>query len=138
MIFKKIIKYYVVLTILLSSAQITLAADNEFITLNIGSSTCSEFVDFLYDFSRDHRLNLLWFGWCNNPDASTWFERSEEGSHYKVKMYLLDEGNGDLFITGAFDEKHPAVSIDLGSEIEPWLNTVEEFKKQITARGWIK
>jgi len=114
----------------------SLKTEIEMMDLHIDGSTYAELVDFLYDYAGKNRLTVLWFGWYKVDEARHWYERSEEDSNFKIKLELLTEENGSLFIYNDFDESIACVSIDYGDRKAIWLETVENFKQALVDRGW--
>lgn len=104
--------------------------------LHLGDSTYEEVVDFLYDFGGENRLTILWFGWYKVDNAQKWYERSNEGSSFKLKLELLTEENGSLFFTSYFDKPMVSLYIDYADKKPEWMAVISEFEKAIEARGW--
>ena len=104
--------------------------------LHLGESNYAELVDFLYDYAGENRLNVLWFGWYRTDNPRYWYERSDEESNFKIKLALLAEENGSIFIVNRNDEERAYVSIDYGDKKPVWLEVVEDFKKVLAEQGW--
>jgi hypothetical protein len=105
--------------------------------LYLGEFTHAELVDFLYDYAAEHRLTVHWFGWYKVDDAKNWYERSGEDSNFKIKLELLTEENGSLFLVSRphYDNK-VYLSIDYADEKPEWLRVVDCFQQYVRARGW--
>lgn len=108
----------------------------ESMDLHLGGSNYTELVDFLYGYAGDNRLNVLWFGWYQVDDTQHWYERSDEDSNFKIKLALLAEENGYLFISNHFDETIADVVINYGDKKTVWIEMVDDFKKTLAEQGW--
>lgn len=69
-------------------------------------------------------------------NAKRWYERSDEGSNFKIKLELLAEENGYLFISNHFDESIANVVINYGDKKIVWLELIEDFKRTLANQGW--
>lgn len=122
--------------LLLGCSEVDSSSGNRSMKLDIGSANYVELVDFLYEFGGSHRLNILWFGWYQVDSARTWYERSDEKSNFKLKLELLTEKNGYIFVGNSFDEKIASVVIENGDGKHVWLDIVEGFKKALSSKDW--
>ena len=104
--------------------------------LHLGDADYAEFVDFLYSFSQDNRLNTQWFGWYFKADAKEWYETSDERSKFKVNLHLLTEENGYLYFSNGFDERTVNMIINPGSQKIEWLSIINRFKFELKKRGY--
>ena len=95
-----------------------------------------ELIDFLYDFAAAHRFNVFWFGWYKSDSAQKWIERSDEPSNFKIKLELLTEQNGSIFVYSHFDESIARLSIDDGQSKPEWIAILEEFHQLLLTGQW--
>jgi hypothetical protein len=104
--------------------------------LHLGDSSYAELVDFLYDYAGENRLTVLWFGSYRVDNAKHWYESSDKDSNFKIKLELLTEENGYIYVANHFDEKIADLVIDYGDKNPIWLAVVDDFQKAIAAKGW--
>ncbi len=98
----------------------------------------ADFVDFLYEFGRSHRLTMLWFGWYNVETPKAWYEKSGE-SNFKLKLELLTEEFGYIFASNDFDIRVINLTVSCGEEPKPEWNVVSSaFVKAIKAESRVK
>ncbi len=142
---KHILSLFLSSFVLTSCSSGLLERENKFMYLHLGESSYAELVDFLYEFARKHRLTVLWFGAYEVENPTHWYEYAKEALDdpeyggfrgFKIKLELLTEENGYLFINDYFDEKIAATVIDYGDEKAVWLEIVDEFKYALVDRGW--
>ena len=101
-------------------------AEVEQINIHLEDEGYSRLVDFLYEHAGKNRLTVSWFGWHQADPATKWYERShEEPSNFKIKLELLTEENGSIFIYNHFDESIARLSIDYSDRKPEWLAVVE-------------
>lgn len=106
------------------------------LNLHLDKPGYAELVDFLYDYASDNRLNVLWFGWYQANNATNWYERSDKDSNFKIKLSLLAEENGYIYVSNHFDETIADVVINNGDGKAVWLDLVEDFQKSLANKGW--
>lgn len=95
------------------------------------------FIDFIYEFSERHRLNIQWFGGYRVLEPHEWYERAaDQRSNFKLKIYVLTEDNGAIFMTNDFDKGRINVYIDYADRKPVWLSVVENFRQQLLANGY--
>jgi hypothetical protein len=132
-------KSYTVLCFLLLIAAFcnggSMANVGDSMNLNIGSEY-SEFVDFVYDFSKSNRLNVDWYGWYAVDNPKEWYERSD--TNFKIAVYLLAEENGYMMATSGFDRGSIKVLIDYGNRKPEWVEAIDKFKKAVADKAWLK
>ena len=104
--------------------------------LHLGNSNYAELVDFLYAYASKNRLTVLWFGWYEVDNAQQWYERTGEGSNFKIKLELLAEENGSLFFTSHFEKSVASLSVDYGDKKPEWMAIVADFEKVVADKGW--
>lgn len=137
----KLIKFltftFIILFILGANTAMANSSNVKSIKVDLGTSTYSEFVDFLYEYSTTNRLNIQWFGWYYKTDANKWYERSDKKSNFKVNMQLLSDKNGYLYFSNGFDEKTINFIIDYGDKKVAWLSIIKDFNKKLNDKGWL-
>lgn len=132
---KNVAAAFVVLSIL-SCSSVSSGVETRSMNLHLGETSYAELVDFLYGYAGEHRLNVMWFGWYRVDNAQHWYERSDRDSNFKVKLALLGEDNGYIFLSNHFDESIAGVAINYGDEKAIWLEKVEGFLNAVEENGW--
>lgn len=117
-------------------SHVSSSEEFESMNLHLGNPGYAELVDFLYDYAADNRLNVLWFGWYRVDSAKHWYERSDKDSNFKIKLSLLAEENGYIYVGNHFDEALADVVINYGDKKSSWLAVVDDFKKALASKGW--
>ena len=104
--------------------------------LHLGDTSYQEFVDAIYSFASENRLNVQWFGWYQTPDAKRWFERSDAQTNFKISMFMLDEKNGYLYVSSNIKPGLANVIIDYGKRNEEWLKVIDSFHNFVSKNRW--
>ena len=111
------------------------AEQNDHYTVKLEDSSYSEFIDFLYEYSRLTRLNIEWFGWYAVDNPKAWYENTN--NNFKMTLSLLSINNGYMLFTNDFDGKTMRVLVDKGDEKQQWIEALDKFQKAVSERGWV-
>jgi hypothetical protein len=114
-------------------------AANEVLDLSLGNLRTEEFIDFLYDFSQEHRLSVDWFGWYTVDNPSEWYERPPSHSdNYKITLYLMSVEAGYIVFTNGFDERQVKAAINHGEAPKrEWRVIMDKLREELDTKGLI-
>ncbi len=102
------------------------------IDIRIKNNDYAYYVDFIYDFSKANRLNVMWFGYYNVENPQHWFERSGKTT-FKMKAYILSEENGYLFASELFEDGMVELLINCGNGKAQWFKTLSRLEAELKA-----
>ena len=107
--------------------------------ISLGTASPEEFINFLYDFSKDNRLSIEWFGWYAMDTPSRWYERPENvEDRYKVTLYLLDLDIGYANFINGFEKGKVKGVINYGEEPKSeWVRIVKDLKQELQEKGYM-
>ena len=121
-------------------AGCTTKSNSEFtdpIDFQIKNNDYGYFADFIYDFSKDNRLTVMWFGYYNVEKPQRWFESADKTT-FKLKAYLLAEENGYIFASELFKDGMVQLLVNCGDKKSQWLSTLKLLEKELkTDEGFV-
>lgn len=132
----RFISILIIAALIMVRPGMTFATDTRSMKLNLQDTDHSEFIDFMYSYAAENRLNIQWFGWYKTPKATRWYERSDRKSNFKININLLDIENGYIYLSSGPDENTLNLIINYGNRKQAWLIIVNDFEKQLELKGW--